>query len=179
MHKLIYTFIQYNTFGKLYLNATIVLLQRNSTHTWLWRFRMWKVRPSPYGAVNPAGSKTSCCESFIFSFHFFFAFIFSSSLWSSHPVVFSCPFSVFIQFSPALIMVSVVLVLIETHLLWLSSCSFEFCNRVSALIWYSCFVQQDKRISFAQKFLSRDSAQLMEFLNMLHLQYQLCRRCFS
>ncbi len=116
---------------------------------------------------------------FLLSFDFFFAFIFSSSLCPSHPVVFSCPFSVFIQFSPALIMVSVVLVLIETHLLWLSSCSFEFCNRVSALIWYSCFVQQDKRISFAQKFLSRDSAQLMEFLNMLHLQYQLCRRCFS
>ncbi len=76
MHKLIYTFIQYNTFGKLYLNATIVLLQRNSTHTWLWRFRMWKVRPSPYGAVNPAGSKTSCCESFIFSSVFSFIFCF-------------------------------------------------------------------------------------------------------
>lgn len=68
--------------------------------------------------------------------------------------------------------------LIETHLLWLSSCSFEFCNSVCALIWYSCCVQQDRRISFAQKFLSRDSAHLTEFLNMLHLQYHLYVRCY-
>ncbi len=58
----------------------VVLLQRNSTHTWRWRFRMWRVRPSPYGAVNPAGSKTSCCE-FYDVIYFLFISVSLSSWW--------------------------------------------------------------------------------------------------
>lgn len=115
----------------------------------------------------------------LLSFDLFFAFIFSSSLCPSHPVVFF--FMSLFCFRSVLsctLYSQCFISLIETHLLWLSSCSFEFCNSVCALIWYSCCVQQDRRISFAQKFLSRDSAHLTEFLNMLHLQYQLYVRCY-
>lgn len=164
-----------------YLLFFFLLLQRNSTHTWLWRFRMWKVRPSPYVAANPAGNKTSCCESFIsssvFWFIFCFHFLFISVSLSSCCFFFMSLFC-FRSVLSCTLYSQCFISLIETHLLWLSSCSFEFCNRVCALIWYSCCVQQDRRISFAQKFLSRDSAHLTEFLNMLHLQYHLYVRCY-
>lgn len=60
----------------LYLNHVLMLRcfisfvsslspqQRSSTLMWRWRYKMWRAQPLLSGATCPAGSKTSCCESF-------------------------------------------------------------------------------------------------------------------
>ena len=44
--------------------SSVPYQQRSSTPTWLWKYRMWRAPPSLSGATCPAGSRTSCCESF-------------------------------------------------------------------------------------------------------------------
>ena len=45
------------------------LLQKSSTATWRWRFRMSRARPSRCEGTSPAGSRTSCCKSTVTRTH--------------------------------------------------------------------------------------------------------------
>lgn len=57
--KFVSTSFQSNT-----LSLSICPKQRSLTLMWHSKYKMWRARPSLSGATCPAGSKTSCCESF-------------------------------------------------------------------------------------------------------------------
>lgn len=55
---------------------------------WLLKYKMWRAQPLLWGATCPAGSKTSCCESFIIfkqSFSFTLLFFFCHLLFIKLP----------------------------------------------------------------------------------------------
>lgn len=55
----------FSCWGVSSLSSSLSLQQRSSTLMWRWRYKMWRAQPLLSGATCPAGSKTSCCESFI------------------------------------------------------------------------------------------------------------------
>lgn len=55
----------FSCWGVSSLSSSLSPQQRSSTLMWRWRYKMWRAQPLLSGATCPAGSKTSCCESFI------------------------------------------------------------------------------------------------------------------